>query len=308
MIKSVTITNHLGESLTIDLRFPEQSGFLIRDIDGLGPSKADINKTELSVMDGSIYNSARVTSRNIVLDLGFQEYVDPFFGQIFVEKIRHDSYKYFPVKKRVEILIETDTRICKTYGYVESNDVNIFSDKEGAIVSIVCPDSYLYSLTKATTVFSSIISSFEFPFSNESLNQNLIVFANMEMHTTKTVYYEGDAAVGLVLYIHAIGAASDIEIQNTVTREKITIDSARLIALTGEDIHAGDDIIISTVKGDKYAILQRDGQEFNILNVLGKYPDWFQLEKGDNIFTYSADVGVINLQFRIENQIAYEGI
>jgi hypothetical protein len=52
----------------------------------------------------------------------------------------------------------------------------------------------------------------------------------------------------------------------------------------------------------------RDGETINILNCLDKYPDWFQLSRGDNIFTYTAEVGMVNLQFKIDNQIAYEGI
>ena len=48
MIKSVTVTNYLGESIKLELGFPEKSGFLIQSIDGLGPPKADIHKTEVA--------------------------------------------------------------------------------------------------------------------------------------------------------------------------------------------------------------------------------------------------------------------
>ena len=45
MIKAVTVTNHLGESLTMDLMQPEGSGFTVRSISGLGPVKATVNVT-----------------------------------------------------------------------------------------------------------------------------------------------------------------------------------------------------------------------------------------------------------------------
>lgn len=301
MINSITITNHLDESITLEMRFPEQSGFLIRSIEGLGPSKADINITELSGIDGANYNSARVNSRNIVFLLGFLE-------KETIEDIRQESYKYFPIKKRVEIKIETDNRISETYGYVESNEPNIFSKEEITTISVICPDSYLYSSEDQITLFSSVISLFEFPFSNESLSVNLIEISTFDLITMKSIYYTGDAPVGIVIFIHAIGSANDVEIINVGTSESIKIDSARLIELTGYDIQAGDDIIISTVKGNKYAILIREGVTINILNVLDQYPDWFELEKGDNVFSYTADSGVSNLQIRIENKIAYEGI
>ena len=109
MIRAVTVTNYLGESKRFELAFPEKSGFAVQSISGLGPSKADINTTEISTNDGSLYNSARVNSRNIVMSLKLM-----FNPQI--EDTRQDSYKYFPIKKKVTLLIETDNRICETYG------------------------------------------------------------------------------------------------------------------------------------------------------------------------------------------------
>jgi hypothetical protein len=93
-----------------------------------------------------------------------------------------------------------------------------------------------------------------------------------------------------------------------VTLEALEIDSDKLISTTGDDILEGDDIWISTVKGNKYAILIRGSTTYNILNCLGIAPPWFQLEKGDNVYAYTADEGLTNLQFEIFNDIAYEGI
>jgi hypothetical protein len=66
MIKSVTVTNYLGESIKMELGFPEKSGFLIQNIDGLGPGKATINLTQFATSDGSLFNSAKLNERNIV--------------------------------------------------------------------------------------------------------------------------------------------------------------------------------------------------------------------------------------------------
>ena len=70
MIKSVTVTNNLGESIVLELRFPEKSGFLIKEggITGLGPAKATINSTESVTVDGASFNSAHVGQRNIVFN------------------------------------------------------------------------------------------------------------------------------------------------------------------------------------------------------------------------------------------------
>ncbi len=305
MIKSITITNHLEESITLTMTSPEQSGFVVRFVDGLGPPKANVEMTEMSLMDGSIYNSARAQGRNVVLSLAF---LFPQTGGI--EVTRQKSYKYFPLKKRVKLVIETDERSCETYGYVESNTPDIFSKDGGTVISILCPDSYLFSTEINKTVFATIDAMFEFPFGNESLTLPLLEFSSINGYTTRTIDYTGDAEVGMVMTIHAVGAVELVTIYKLEPEpvESIIIDTDRLLAMTGEGFHSGDDIIISTVKGDKYAILIRDGETINILNCLDKYPDWIQLVRGDNIFTYTADVGDENLQFKIENRIAYEGI
>lgn len=307
MIKSFTITNYLGDSLKLDMGRPEQSGFLIKSVSGLGPSKANINTAEVSTNDGSLFNSARLNQRNIVFELIFVESVN----RENIEDIRQKSYKYFPMKKNLDLLIETDNRIVKTIGYVESNEPNIFSSQEGAQISVICPDPHFYSAGpdgNNTTVFYGIESAFEFPFSNESLTEPLIVFGHIRNKTENVITYKGDSEIGVTIQIHAIGEASNITMYNTGTRESMRIDTVRLEALTGSGIVAGDDIIIKTQKGDKSITLVRGGKTTNILNCLDKGSDWFGLTKGDNIFAFTAETGTTNLQFWIDNKVIYEGV
>lgn len=304
MIKSITVTNYLGDSIKLELGRPEQSGFLIKSVSGLGPSKANINTTEVSTNDGSFFNSARLNQRNIVFEFIFVESIN----RESIEDIRQKSYKYFPIKKNVDLLIETDNRIVKATGYVESNEPNIFNSQEGTQISIICPDPYFYSTKKTVTIFSGIEPLFEFPFENNSLTDNLLEFSGIIVNQEKTVFYNGDSEVGIIIYIHAIGEATNLTIYNVLTREVLKIDTDRLEALTGSIIKAGDDIIISTIKGQKFIRLIRDGEYINILNCLGRNSDWFRLVKGDNVFVFTAETGDTNLQFRIENLIVYEGV
>lgn len=304
MIKSVTVINYLGESLKMELMRPEQSGFIVYSITGIGPVKASVNNTELATGDGSIFNSARLNSRNIVFDLGFLP--DPS-----IESTRQKSYKYFPVKREVRLLFETDNRICECAGIVESNEPNIFSSEESTKISIICNDPNLYSAgddSTTVTVFSGIEALFEFPFGNDSFTENLIEFGSIETNTERTIVYNGDSEIGVIISIYALGDVGNIHIYNSVTRESMTIDAAKLKKITGTGIVAGDQIIISTIKNSKYIVILRNGLYTNILNVLDRDADWFQLSKGDNIFVYAADSGSSNLQFRIENQTVYEGV
>lgn len=304
MINSVTVTNHLDESIKLELRFPEKSGFLVQDISGLGPAKANINSTELSTTDGSIFNSARLNSRNIAMNL-------KFLWKPTIETVRQLSYKYFPVKKRIKLTIETDNRSCEIYGYVESNEPDIFSDQEGTSISIICPDPYFYSSGDdgyTVTVFSGIVPSFEFPFSNESGVNPLISMGDIVLNQEQNIVYNGESDIGVTIFIHAIGIVENLIISNSGTGDIMKLDTDKLTALTGFGIISGDDIIISTIKGQKSVTLIRDGLYINILNCLDRDVDWFQLTRGDNVFAFYAEAGVTNMQFRIENRTIYEGV
>lgn len=302
MIKSITVTNYLGDSLKLELTRPELSGFIVTSVTGLGAGTANINTTDIATNDGSLYNSARVQSRNIVLSL-------QFMWKDTIEDARQMTYKYFPIKKKVKLVIETDNRLSEIEGYVESNEPNIFSKDETTDISIICPYPFFSSAVgDQTTVFSGIEPMFKFPFSNESLEDNLLIMGEIQNKTENVVVYEGDVETGVTITIHALGDASNITIYNVSTREVMSIDTDKLEAMTGSAIVAGDDIVICTVKGQKSVTLIREGVFTNILNCLGKNANWFQLSKGDNIFAYTAESGASNIQFKIENKILYEGV
>lgn len=307
MLKSVTITNYLGKSMSYSFDGPtldDESGLLITEIEGLGPVKATINMTSLATADGDIFNSSRLEGRNLVIHARFT-YAET------IEDARLMSYKYFPIGHKLTFHIETDNRTAETEGYVESNEPVIFSEESDVQISVLCESPYFFAVDdegKKQTNFSNVIAEFEFPFSNESLSEPLLEFGLIVNKKENTVYYDGDAETGCIIQIHAIGAAEMITIYNIKTGEKMVLDTDKLETLTGDKIIYGDTITINTIKGSKSITLLRNGVSTNILNILGKDSDWFQLAKGDNLFAYTADYGEANIQFMVESQIIFEGV
>lgn len=309
MIKKVRVTNYLGESITLELARPELSGFLVRKISGLGPSKSNINTTQIATMDGGKFNSAFMDVRNIVLDLIFLE--NPT-----IEDTRYLSYKYFPLKKEIKIDVFTDTREAEAIGHVESNDPEIFSqngsDMEGTSISIICSDPYFYSIKgegETKTILYGTTPLFEFPFENNSLTEKLIEFGEIHKDTrVGTINYEGDIETGFLIEIHAKGSISGLKIYNTDTREIMELDDDELERLTGSKIKAGDTVYINSERGNRYIHLLRDGIEINILNALKPPINWFYLRKGINNFACSVTSGLSNMDITITNRIVYEGM
>ncbi len=300
MIKSVTIINHRSEQITLTLRSPEESGFFIRKIEGLGAPVGTINTSAYATIDGSRFISSRSNQRNIVFNLGFLE-------KPTIEATRISSYKYFPVKYPITMIFETDSKTVMATGIVETNEPDIFSKEEGSIVSVICPDPYFYSLSNSVVNFSNLERMFHFPYSNEDLTIPLTYFGDIIVEAQQEIGYTGEVPVGFLITINATGAAGDVDIFNLDTREEMVIDNAIITSMTGSGIISGDEIRISTIKGQKSAILIRGGNEINILNaVIGS--DWFTLAVGSNSFYYTSSFGSGNLIFKIDYQVVYEGI
>lgn len=292
MIKTVKITNYRGEVLTLDLANPYSSGLAVTNIDGLGPEKASINTVEIASNDGSMFNSARIESRNIVLSLRFVA--------TNVEECRRLTYKFFPLKKSLTFEVITDERQAAITGYVESNEPDIFSKTESTKISIICPDPFFKASldTNVNVVFYGEEARFEFPFFNEGTEPMLEV-GRINKVTEANVPYEGDSEVGGIFTVHALGPAKNIRIDNLDTGETMVINI---------ELAEGDDLIISTVSNSKYIRRLRDGVYTNVLNSLDRKSSWFKLARGDNAFAYQAEEGMKNLRFDVSYTVLYEGI
>lgn len=302
MIKSIKVTNPKGESLVLDLFHPEKSGLIVKSISGLGPPKANINSTDLATADGALYSSARASTRNIVFNLQFM------FAPT-IEDSRQLTYKYFPLKNLVKIEVETDNRSLETSGYVESNQPDIFSKEETTQISILCLDPFFYDPNPSVTQFATVTPTFEFPFSNESTSESLIEFGTINLDTRSTIDYIGDVDTGVLITIHALGSVSgSLTIYNVETQEKMVVDLAKIKTLIGKDYGSGDDIIISTVSGDKYVQVLHDGKYTNAIAAIEKLADWFQVSVGRNIFNFTVTKGIENLVMSFSYRNAYGGI
>lgn len=163
MIIAVTVVNDQQESLRMELAAPWDSGINITDIDGIGAPEADIYTSEIVSADGDRYESSRAKSRKITLTL------KPWFKPD-IETSRQLTYKYFPVKKHVTLIFETDHRTLEIDGYVRSNNPKIFSKDEEITIEIDCPRPWFRIHGEPTSVIlTGVEPLFEFPFSNEKI-------------------------------------------------------------------------------------------------------------------------------------------
>lgn len=318
MIRSIAVTNHNRESLTMDLFHPEYTGLNITNIEGLGPVQANINTMEMATVDGAIFSSSRQGTRNIVFT--FKLLMNPT-----VEDVRLKIYKYFPIKKLVTLRFKTDRRITETSGYVESITPDIFQKEETCQVSIICMDPNFYASGDTVSVFSGVIPKFESPISDTDFHiingwpsdewksgddsvADRFEFGEIIFDTTAVFTYYGDVDTGMTITIHANGPSENITIWNNETREHITVNTDKIYQITGIQYNTSDDILINTTLGKRSVKLFHGGKYYDILGSINKDADFFQLVNGKNVFSFQADSGVENITLSFNYRNAYGGI
>lgn len=259
MMRSITVTNFMDESIKLPLDNPYESGLAITSITGIGPTKANVNMTDLAISDGAIFNSARIGSRNIVITFRLLE--DPKTG--LVEDSRQRTYKYFPLKKMLTLQFETTNRLLAIQGYVESNEPDIFQKEETAQISIICSIPYFYH-PNSIVVLNGIQPGFSFKFSNESLTEKLLSFGEIVDRNGVTYDYTGDVETGVLFRIFVISSPlTKLSLTNITTNTKMDLDLSKVGFMMGDQ--AKLPIAYSTKTGDNVTAIY-DGQMYLLLS------------------------------------------
>lgn len=152
MLTAVHIYNAKGEKLELPMSGVNYLGaptnYLIQNIDGLGPVKADVATTSYATMDGGAYQGAKGNMRNVVLRLGF----NPSYSSTDqIGALRRALYPFLAPKMAVKLhFLHSDFETVTLDGYVESFETPLFSAEPSIDISILCPDPYFSSLTKVS--------------------------------------------------------------------------------------------------------------------------------------------------------------
>lgn len=304
MIYTIVATNDKGDSVELDLANPWAGGIAVVGASGLGPADGTINTVNFATSDGALFNSSRIKSRDIELHL-------KFLGSD-IEAVRHRLLRYFRVKHPITLDFITDYRHTYITGHVEKNEIDIFSNSEGADLTIVCPNPFFRlrdpAKGKNSVRFTTSTPLFEFEFQDPNSDSPTLIFGEMTSTGETVVVYEGDADASTVVDIQFLGPASGVKLYNTTTQTRINIDTNEISRLLGSTIRAGDRLSISSGVGDKYVKAYRDGKVYNALSALDKDSDWIFLTPGDNLITVRADTGIDNVSAIISFENLYESI
>lgn len=265
---SLKIENSKGS--IIELTNNEEE-FQVTKIEGLNPPNATINTSSYANGDGSSFNSSRIPNREIVLTI----YIN---GD--VEKNRLILYKYFRSKEWCKIYYKNNSRNVYIEGYVQTLEVSPFTQKQVAQISILCPNPYFKDLETIIKSISKELACFTFPF---SINiDNPIEISSIQLEKITNIINESESETGLIIDIKFMGTIKKLEIRNVNNGESFIIDYKFI---------KNDKLLINCNRGNKSVTLTRDAVEYNLIPFVESGSTFFQLEIGDNNFSFLADNG-----------------
>lgn len=269
------------------LELTNNPNYTVFKIEGLNPPQATINSSVNATTDGSKINSARVESRNIVIYTTIE-------GDVEANRIK--LYKYFPVKKNIKLYFSNDSRDIYICGTVEIIECDLFSNKQVAQISVICPQPYFKAVNDLVSIFSDVSPLFSFPF---SIAKSGVELSAISTNVRKSIVNTGDVETGVIIKLFATGTVVNPIIYDVLKRTHLKLNFTMLIS---------DTIVINTNMGEKSIELIRGGVSYNALGYMLPDSTWFTLEAGDNVFTYDSDSGNSSLQLTFSTPILYSGV
>ena len=280
---SLKVENDRGNTLELT----NNPNYTVFKIEGLNPPQATINSSVNTTTDGSNINSVRLENRNIVIYIAME-------GDIEANRI--NLYKYFPVKKNVKLMFSNEARKIQIEGYVELVECDLFTSREVAQISIICPKPYFKDVNDLVTTFGDVSPMFEFPF---SIPKSGVEISAITTNQRKSIVNTGDIETGIIIKLFAVGTVVNPVIYDVLNRTQLKLNFTML---------ASDTILINTNVGEKSIELIRDGVTYNAMGYMAQNSSWFELQSGDNVFTYDADSGNSYLQLTFTTSILYSGV
>lgn len=234
MITAMVATTRVALTGAVNKVIPfglPNSEYVVVDIDGLGPLRADIITSELSGDAGANYLAANQVERNIVIKLA---YAPRYSLGSTVEKLRRSLSDVFTPPNEVELTFTDD--ILGSYaikGRVESNDPVMFAKDPEVQISIICTDPYFYSPLAPVTFNIPTLTPF-----NEQF----------------TINYQSDVPVGFLFeYDTTSGPSTGQDYVLLSMNETPNANGQDPFMRLNGNFQAGDHFIISSERGTRGA-------------------------------------------------------
>lgn len=241
---------------------------------GAGPPAATINRAKVAVSDGTMYNSATVDERNLLLTVYLQRDIG---------RARRNLYRWLASKQYIKVYYQEEELDLYVEGYIETVDVNPWELDQRVAASIICPMPHWRDVAETYTNASNVQAIFELPFET---GQDGVELSTVDILASTVIYNNGTVAAGCTFAITATTDVKKPRIHNMDTGEFIGCNV---------DLEVGDRLEICTHTGKKSVTLVRAGKRANYINTVIPGSSWLQIAPGANELSYEVDDGECEL-------------
>ena len=280
---SLTVENAKGEQLNLT----QNPDYVITNIDGLHPPDAIINMMERAGHDGTLFNSAKVDYRQIILNIAINSDAC---------ENRNHLYRFFQTARPVRLIYNNDLRGVYIDGYVQNAPIEFFGQKQTVQITIICPDPFWHSTVPIEGMTDGMESLFEFPF---SIPEGGIPFSEYYGGNAAHIWNPGTVESGIIMEIRATGAATNPRVYHQNTDKFFKVNTT---------LQSGDVLTIDTRTDHKKIQRLRSGVTSNLIDSRDIGSTWLIMEPGENVYILSAESGVSNLQCHISAITNIEGV
>lgn len=296
MIRSITIDPDGYDQMTLSLTDPWSQEVVIKDIDGLGPTKGELSMEYFATGNRSFFKGARLSRRNVTMTLV------PYGDNI--ERIRQKLYNYFIVTQELTMEVETEFRNVKARFYVESCETDIFSNQVEMNISLISLSPYWSGLSSIKEVIAGLAAEepkFEFPFHSDAPPKDIIL-GEIGWTRSKRITNLGDVKTGVLMTLTFKGDVKNLRITNTMANEQMRffketpfLAGERLIIDSRFGIKSITHINASNVYSAAYGVQTWDSS-------------WMYIYPGVNDFRleYQRPDGLYTIEDSVELVIEYE--
>lgn len=281
--------------------------FELVHVDGMTTAATSIASSTIGGADGDIVNNVQANFRQMVLDLRIKNGVN-------VEAAKRAVLKVVKIKQKGALEWTQNERTVVIEGIVESVDLPRWTNAATLQLSMYCSQPFWEDIDFVVQRISEAIDIHYFTDSETGMlffPEDGIALGEYDTLRTKEFYNGGDVAVGLEISIVALddvtnpiiydgngnffGLGAPVQEKSATARDSAY--SSRYFTM-----HAGDNVVITTHKGNKTVRLNGE----MVYQYIKPQSTWLQLEAGDNIFTINSDDdSVTNMSFTLSYKQRY---
>jgi hypothetical protein len=245
----------------------------IRNIEGLGPVKAEVSSTPFSTGRGSLYQGDSIGTRNIILTLG----LNPNWIDQTMMSLRQLLYRYFMPQTWSKLRFITDELpIVYINGVVESFEPNHFAQDPEIQISLLCPKPDFIDVD--STLIHGVSSA---------------IGTIADPSSALLIDYIGTVPTGFEIHLHASEEVPTFDGEVIITNQ--IGNQYQDLRVVSVNLNAAEYLKVNTSRTTRqiYYVIVASDEEVNILGQMDKDATWPEFNPGPNqLRVLSADPGL----------------